>query len=69
MMPGPIIIDTNLLLLLIVGAADPSYIAMHKRLRSDYTVHDFEQVAQIVGGYSEIIVSPNTVTEVSSFAR
>lgn len=69
MMPGPVVIDTNLLLLLVVGAADPRYIAMHKRLAADYTAYDFEQVSQIAGRYSEIILLPNTVTEVSSFAR
>lgn len=68
-MLGPIIIDTNLLLLLVVGATDPDYIAMHKRLAADYTIHDFDQVSRIAGAHSEIVLLPNTLTEVSNLAR
>ncbi|WP_375460301.1 hypothetical protein [uncultured Enterovirga sp.] len=64
-----VLIDTNLLLLLVVGSADPSYIAMHKRLCDDYSKADFELIASVASDYDEIVVLPHILSEVSSFVR
>lgn len=66
---GPVIIDTNLLLLLVVGSADRQYISKHKRLAPDYSIDDFDLVTAVASSFSDIILLPNTLTEVSSFAR
>ncbi|MEH3147011.1 MAG: hypothetical protein PGN34_17050 [Methylobacterium frigidaeris] len=68
-MQGPVVIDTNLLLLLVVGSADRRYIDGHKRSSGHYTAEDFDTVVQIVGLFPEIVLLPNVLTEVSSFAR
>jgi len=59
-----IIVDTNLLLLLIVGMVDPSRIEEFKRTRK-FTAIDFDTVASIVSLYSKIITTPHILSEVS----
>ena len=49
-----IILDANLLVLFVVGAASPSYIAKHKRTRA-YTIRDFELLKDILSRASRII--------------
>ena len=63
-----IIVDTQLLVLFVVGLTRRSYIEKHKRLRA-YTVDDFDLVYQIVSGFTKVIVTPNTLSEASSFVR
>ena len=65
---GSVIIDTNLLMLLIVGLADRRYIAMHKNL-SDYDEADFELLTYAISTYSDIVLIPHIMAEVSSLAR
>ena len=62
-----IILDANLLLLLVVGSADRSFIAKHKRLRS-YTDEDFDLLLLLLSRVNGIIVTPNTLTETSNLA-
>lgn len=59
-----IIIDTNLLLLLLVGMYDPSYIARHKRT-NDYSAEDFEMLVMRLE-HCEIVFVSNVLTEVSN---
>jgi predicted nucleic acid-binding protein len=67
-MTGVVVIDTNLLVLLVVGSAHTNYIAMHKRLKQSYNVDDFELLGVIIGEFSDIILIPHILAEVSSFA-
>ena len=62
-----VLLDTNLLILLIVGTADRSYIIKHKRLRA-YTEDDFNLLLRIIAPMSPIIVTPNILTEASNLA-
>jgi hypothetical protein len=62
------ILDTNLLLLLIVGTTCPSYIKKHKRLRA-YSQDDFILLEKLISRASKIIITPNTLTETSNLAR
>lgn len=62
-----IVLDANFLVLFIVGAASPSYIAKHKRLRA-YTEKDFRLLTDLLSAAPRIIVTPNTVTETSNLA-
>ena len=64
-----VLIDTNLLLLLIVGEADPKYIAAHKRIRKNYSEDDFDLLRTIIGEYDDMVVIPHVLAEVSSLAR
>ena len=60
-------IDTNLLLLLIVGEAARGFIEKHKRLRA-YTSRDYDLLKEVLQGAAEIIVTPSSLAEVSNLA-
>lgn len=60
-----IVLDSNLLLLLVVGLAGEGYIAKHRRLRA-YTVEDFKLLIKVISGVDYVVVSPNTLTETSN---
>jgi hypothetical protein len=62
-----VIVDANLLLLLVVGAADRRYIAMHGNL-SHYSVEDFELLIGLIGLFDEIVLVPHVLAEVSNLA-
>lgn len=61
-----VVVDSNLLLLLVVGLAGEKYIAKHKRL-AEYTVEDFRLLIQSISCVERVIVTPNTLTETSNF--
>jgi hypothetical protein len=65
---GPVIVDTNLLLLLIVGAASRKFIRMHDRL-SRYDEADFNTLEMIISLYSDIVYIPHIMAEVSGLSR
>ena len=65
---APVIVDTNLLLLLIVGSAGRNYIGMHKNL-GDYDIGDFELLGDAISLFSDIVLLPQVMAEVSSLAR
>lgn len=68
-MTGVVVVDANLMVLLVVGAASKNYIARHKRLRNHYTVYDFELLGLLVAEFSDIVVLPHILAEVSNIAR
>ncbi|WP_248804928.1 PIN domain-containing protein [Pseudomonas sp. MWU13-2100] len=63
-MKNKIIIDTNLLVLLIVGLYDPQYIPNHRRL-GDYSPEDFEILMLFIDDH-EIVVTTSVLTEASN---
>jgi rRNA-processing protein FCF1 len=60
-------VDTNLLLLLIVGKSDRRYIKSHKKTKS-YNLDDFDLLLRILSKYQKIIITPNVLTETSNLA-
>jgi predicted nucleic acid-binding protein len=64
---GGLLIDTNLLVLLVVGTAAKEYIAKHKKL-TEFTVEDYDLLVKIIARASEVLVTPNTLTETSNLA-
>lgn len=62
-----IILDTNLLLLFVVGTASRDYISKHKRL-TEFTVQDYDTLLRVIEGAPEVLLSPNTLTETSNLA-
>ncbi len=60
-----IIIDTNALILLIVGLMDPEKIPKHKCL-SIYEKQDFIDLVDIIGDFNRLIMLPNVWTEVDN---
>lgn len=68
-MNGAILIDTSVLILLIVGGALRSYIALHKNTSDRFDIDDFDLLNMIVKDFSEIILVPHVVAETSSLVR
>lgn len=60
-----IIVDTNLLILLVVGQTSLPYISMHKRLKA-YTISDYHLLVTLLAPASNICVTPNILTEASN---
>jgi hypothetical protein len=58
-------VDTNLMLLLIVGRTRRDFISKHKRLKA-YTESDFDLVARLVGDVDVVLTTPNVLTEVNN---
>ncbi len=60
-----IIIDTNLLVLLVIGLTDRKLIEKHKRTKK-FEIEDFKLLTNILSGYDEIVVTPHILTETSN---
>lgn len=67
-MPKPLLLDTNLAVLLVVGLTGDANIARHKRL-SKYAVDDFHRLAGIINGSGGLIWCPNVISETSNLLR
>jgi hypothetical protein len=67
-MPSPLLLDSNLTVLFVVGLADPAYIGKHKRLDA-FDEGDFNIVSSVISNSSGIIFTPNVLTETSNLAR
>jgi hypothetical protein len=68
-MTGVVVVDASLTVLLVVGSASTAYIEKHKRLREDYTIGHFELLGLIMADFSDIVLLPHILVEVSSLAR
>ena len=62
-----IVLDSNLLLLFVVGLASQGYIAAHKRLQA-YSTDDFVLLQRILSAARKVVVTPNILTETSNLA-
>lgn len=60
-----IFVDTNALILLVVGLIDKSLISSHKRT-SIYESIDFENLTFLIGDLGKIVTTPNVLTEVDN---
>lgn len=65
MPPAGYLVDTHLLLLFVVGSADPELIAKHRRLES-YSAADYAALRRLLNGAGQVYVTPNTLTETSN---
>ena len=61
----PLVLDTSLLVLLIVGSTRRALIERHKRLKA-FTVEDFDLLRGLVTLAPQVVVTPNTLTEASN---
>ncbi len=60
-----LIIDTNLLVLFIVGITNRNLITKHRRLKA-FSLEDFDLLCQLIESSLQILVTPNTLTETSN---
>ena len=63
-----LLVDTNLLLLLIVGLYDRRRVASFKRT-SAYTLDDFQRIGWLVKQFTQLWTTPNILTEVDNLGR
>ncbi len=61
-----ILVDTNILLLLLVGDLDPRRISTFKNTSSHFAVEDYDTLSAIVKQCPSIIVTTHILTEVSN---
>jgi predicted nucleic acid-binding protein len=67
-MAKSVVLDTNLLVLLVVGHTDKSLIERHKNL-STYDADGFDLLVETLAEYSQVVLTPNTLTEASNLVR
>jgi hypothetical protein len=63
-----IALDANLLVLLVVGLTQQSYIATHKRLKG-FTISDFKLLTRLIAASAGIATTPNALSEASNLLR
>lgn len=63
-----VLIDTNLLLLLLIGGLDRKLITTFKRLNA-YEVSDYDLLIRLIDGFSKIITTPHILTEVCNLTN
>ncbi len=63
-----IFIDSNLLLLLVVGLVSPALVPKFKRTRT-FTTKDHALLLHLVGQFAQVVTTPNVLTEVSNLAN
>jgi hypothetical protein len=62
---GPIVLDSNLLILFVVGKTDPDIISRHKNL-STFNIVDYDRVSADVQKSSALLATPNILAETSN---
>ncbi len=67
-MRGSIVLDSNLLVLWVVGKASLDYIPIHKNTRI-YSKKDFRLLKSILSESADVMTTPNVMTEASNLAR
>jgi len=60
-----LVLDTNLIVLLVVGLADESLVPQHKRTRA-YSINDFRLLLKIISNFEDVTVIPNALSEASN---
>ena len=65
-----LLIDTNLLLLLLIGRLNPELIRTIKiTANQDFDEGDFNQLRNFVGNFQKLVTTPHILTEVSNHAE
>ena len=61
-------IDTNLLVLFVVGSANRKFIATHPRTKT-FTLDDYDRLCRFIYALNRVFVTPNTLTETSNLLK
>lgn len=59
-------VDSNLLLLLVVGRSSRKIITKHKRLRKEYSEEDYDILLSLLDQVDQVYVTPHTLAETSN---
>lgn len=63
-----LLLDTNLLLVYVIGLWNPKQVGQFKRTAS-FCLEDFELLARLVQFFDQVITTPNILTEVNSLSN
>ena len=63
--PKGILVDTNILILWVVGSANPQMISKFSRTKQ-FKIEDYRVLVRILASFSKIVTTPNVLTEVSN---
>jgi hypothetical protein len=63
-----VLLDSNLLLVLLIGSFDPKLFDRFKRV-SDYTTEDYDLLVRLLGSFRILLTTPHIFTEVSNLAN
>lgn len=63
-----ILVDTNLLLLMLIGGVSRSYITQFKRTQL-YSPEDYDLLIKVLDKFACVVVTPNLLTEVSNLSN
>lgn len=61
-----VILDTNILLVFLVGSINRQLITTFKRTNSRYCAEDFDLLNKLIGNFTKLTTTPNILTEVSN---
>lgn len=61
-----VVVDSGVLLLLVVGLANPDDISETRRLKHDFDSDDFERLTDLLAPFETIVVTPHALTEVDN---
>ena len=59
------LVDSNLLVLLVVGRVNRELVGRHRRLKQ-FAPEDYDQLVEVLSSSEQILVTPNTLTETSN---
>jgi rRNA-processing protein FCF1 len=62
-----VLLDTNLLVLYLIGKVNPRRILRHKRT-ARYDLHDFKLLDDLVDGFGKLIATPHLLSQTSDLA-
>lgn len=61
-----VLVDTNLLMLLLVGAYDRDQVERTRRIRDKFRAEDFDILAAVLGQFETRVTTPHILTETSN---
>jgi len=67
--PEGLIIDTNLLILFLIGKFEVEFIDKCKLTCNNYSRDDYNLLCQIIKLFKKVIITPHVITEISNLSR
>lgn len=64
---GGVLVDTNVLLLFLVGGYDRTLIERFSRTADRFIASDFDTLVGVLGSFERVITTPHILTETSNF--
>lgn len=67
--PEGLIIDTNLLILFLIGKFEINFIDKCKLTCNNYSKNDYELLCEIIKLFKKVIITPHVIAEISNLSR